>query len=78
MFHTQEHGEKPHFRPGFWSKEHKFWSPFFFKNLASSVYRYHDELSSCTMLEKTNNPILRKFPDGLTDTRTERRTKVIS
>ena len=33
------------------------------KNLASSVTRYHGQLSSCTIPEKTNDPILRKFSD---------------
>ena len=32
----------------------------FFKNLTSSVTRYHVQLSSCTISEKTNDPILRK------------------
>ena len=40
---------------------------FFFKNLASSVSRYHGQLSSCTISEKTNDPILRKISDGQTD-----------
>ena len=35
------------------------------KNLASSVTRYHAQLSPCTILEKTNDPILRKFSDRL-------------
>ena len=38
-----------------------------FKNLASSVTRYHGQLSSCTISEKTNDLILRKFGDGRTD-----------
>ena len=38
---------------------------FFFKNLAASITKYH--LSSCTISEKTNGPILRKFSDGRTD-----------
>ena len=40
---------------------------FFLKNLFSSVTRYHGKLSSCAMLEKTNDPILRKFSDGQKD-----------
>ena len=32
---------------------------FFLENLTSSVTRYHDQLSSCTISEKTNDPILR-------------------
>ena len=37
---------------------------FFFKNLTSSVTRYNGQLSSCTISEKTNDPILRKLSDG--------------
>ena len=44
---------------------------FFFKNLASSVTRYHGQLSSCTISEKTNDPILRKLSDGRTDGQTD-------
>ena len=40
---------------------------FFFKNLTPSVTRYHGQLSSCTISEKTNDPILRKLSDGRTD-----------
>ena len=43
---------------------------FFFKNLTPSVTRFHGQLSSCTISEKINDLILRKFIDG----RTERRT----
>ena len=46
---------------------------FFFKNLALPVTRYHGQLSSCTISEKTNDSILRKFSDGRTDGRTDRR-----
>ena len=31
-----------------------------FSNLASSVTRYHGQLLSCAIPEKTNDPILRK------------------
>ena len=41
----------------------------FFKYLASLVARYHGQLSSCTISEKANDPILRKFNDGRTDGR---------
>ena len=40
---------------------------FFFKNLASSVTRYHGQLLSCTTSEKINDPILKKFSDRWTD-----------
>ena len=53
---------------------------FFFKTLASSVSRYHDQLSSCTISEKTDDTILRKGrKNGRTDDRrTDRWTRVIS
>ena len=50
---------------------------FFFKNLVPSVTRYNDQLSSWTIPEKTNDPILRKLSDGLANRRTDRRTRVI-
>ena len=40
---------------------------FFFKTLTLSVTRYHGQLSSCTISEKTNDPILRKLSNGRTD-----------
>ena len=38
------------------------------KKMVSSVTKYHGhgQLSSCTISEKTNNPILRKCSDGST------------
>ena len=38
--------------------------------MASSVTRYHGQLSSCTISEKTNGPILRKLSEGRMDGRT--------
>ena len=46
----------------------------FFKNLASSVTRYHGQLSSCTISEKSNDRILRKLSDERTGRRTEGQT----
>ena len=46
----------------------------FFKNLASSFTRYPGQLSSCTISEKINDPILRKFSDRQTDGQTNRTT----
>ena len=44
------------------------------KNLVPSVSRYHGQLSSCIISEKTNNPILRKWrTDGKTDRQTDRK-----
>ena len=48
-------------------------SIFFFKNLASTVTRYHGQLSSCTISEKTNGQILRKLSDGRRDEGTDGR-----
>ena len=42
-----------------------------FKNLASSGTRYHGQLSSCTISEKTNDLILRKFSNERTDGQTD-------
>ena len=49
---------------------------FFFsqKNLAPSVPRYYGQLSSCTISEKTDNPILRKLSDGGTNGPTDGQT----
>ena len=47
---------------------------FFFKNLAFSVTRYHSQLSSCTISEKSNDPIERKLSDGQTDKQTDGET----
>ena len=75
MIQTQENSEKTHFGP----KLDFLYSFFFFKNLTSSVTRYHGELSSSTKSEKNNDPILRKLSDGRKDGRTkDRRPKVIS
>ena len=37
-----------------------------------SVTRCHDQLSSCLISEKTNDPILAKFSDGWMDRRIDR------
>ena len=42
-----------------------------FKNLALSVTRCHGQLSSCTISEKADDPILKKFSDGRTNRRTD-------
>ena len=70
---TWETGKKPYFWAWFWPK---FGPPiFFFKNLTLSVTRNHGQLSSCTISEKTNDPILRKLVmDGQTDRQTKKRT----
>ena len=50
----------------------QIWATIFFKNLASSVTRYHGQLSSCTISAKTKDPILRKLSDRRTDRQTDR------
>ena len=42
---------------------------FFEKNLAPSVTIYYGQLSSCTISEKTNDPILRNLSDRQTNRR---------
>ena len=55
MNQTWENSKKPSFGPHF--------GPFG-PNLGHlSVTRYHGQLSSCTILEKTNDPIVRKLGD---------------
>ena len=39
--------------------------------MASSVTRYHAELSPCTISEKSNDPILRKLSDRRTNKETD-------
>ena len=79
MNQTQENGKKSHFGPDLGplgsNSDCKFFLFFFFlfKNLALSVTRYHGQLSECKILEKTNDPILRK----LSDVQMDRRTRVI-
>ena len=50
---------------------------FFFlvKILALSVTRCHGQLSSCTIPEKTNDPILKKLRDGQTEGYTDEQTE---
>ena len=69
MIQTQENSEKTHFGP-----KSGFLYSIFFKNLTSSVTRYHGELSSSTKSEKNNDPILRKLSDGRKDGRTKGQT----
>ena len=76
MIQTQGNGEKPHFGPDLGRLGSNLGCKNYFlsKNLASSVTRYHGHLSSCTISEKTNDPILRKFSDGRIDGRTDGQT----
>ena len=66
MIQTQENGGKPHFGPNLGPLGPNLGHHFFF-NLALLVTGYHDQLSSCIIPEKINDPILRKPSDGWTD-----------
>ena len=75
MKQTRETNKKPSFEANFGpfgliSSRHFF----FFKNLAPSVTRYHGRLSSCTILEKNKDPILKKISDGRRDGQTDGET----
>ena len=50
---------------------------FIFRNMASSVTRYHGQLALCTILEKTDDSILRKFSDPQMDGQKDRQVRVI-
>ena len=79
MTRTEGNGEKPHF----WGSNLGPLGPdlgcqvFFLRILASSVTRYHGQLSSYTTSRKTNDPIMKKFSDGRADRWTDRQTRVI-
>ena len=65
---TQENGGKPYFGSNLGPLDQDLGRQFFFKNLAPSITGSHGHLSSSTISEKTNDPILRKL-----DRRTGRR-----
>ena len=69
MNQTWENSKKPKFWNDFGTSDTNLgYKPFFFfKNLP--VTRYHGQLSSCTILEKTKDPILRKLEDRRTEGR---------
>ena len=72
MIQTQEIGEKPYFRPDLGTLGPNSGSQIIVvvvvvENLASSFSRYYGQPSSCTISEKTNDPVLRKFSDAQTD-----------
>ena len=70
MIQTEENGKNPLFGSDLdhWAQIRA--DKFFFKNLAPSVT---SQLSSCTISEKTNDPILRKHTDGWIDRRKDGR-----
>ena len=70
---TSENGKKPSFGSDFDPFDlNSGRQIFFFKNLSLSVNRNYQ--LSCTVSEKINDPILRKFSDGRTDGRTNGQT----
>ena len=71
---TQQNGEKLHFGTDLGPLGPNSGSQFFLKNLALSVTRYHGQLSSRKISDKTNDQILRKFSDVRTDRQTDRWT----
>ena len=76
MIQTQENGKKPHFGPHLSLLGRNMGCQFFQKNLSLSVTRYNDQLSSCTISEKTNDPTtdrqMERRMDGWTDRRMDR------
>ena len=72
MIQTKENGKNLHFGPDLGrlgpSSSRQFSPP---QNLTLSVYRYHGQLSSCTISEKTNDPV---FKNLVTDEWTDRQT----
>ena len=72
---THKNCEKSHFGPDLGLLGSNLGRDFFFKNLVSSVTKYHGQLSSCTISLKTKDPILRKLSDGQKDRRTYRQDK---
>ena len=88
MNQTRENGKKSNFGPDFGPfGPNSDCQIFFFQNLAPSVTRFHGHLWSCTILEKTDDPILRKLSDGRTSssdfigrcpTNVERPTSILS
>ena len=72
IIQNQENGKKNNFRPDLGPLGPNSDCQFFFlKNLASSVTRYHGQLSSCIITEKINDPILKEFSDRRTEGQTD-------
>ena len=74
MNQTLENGKKTSFRHNFGPFGSGSPVFFFFKYLALSVTRYHGQVSSCTITEKTNNPISRKLCERQKDRQRDRLT----
>ena len=79
MIQSQENSKNAYFGPDLGPLDTNSGCQFF---LALSVTIYHGQLSSCTISEKTSDPILRKFTDrptiqqtdGWTDRQTDEST----
>ena len=67
--------KETHFKPNLGTLGPNSGRQFFFKNMSSSVTRYNGQLSSCTISEKPNDPILE---DLVADGWADRRTRVVS
>ena len=73
MNQTWENGKKTSFGPDFSPFDpNSGCQIFFFKKLAVSFTRCYGQLLSCTISEKTDDPILRKLSDGRTDRQTDK------
>ena len=68
MIQTQENSKKPHFGPDLGQLgPNSDCQNLFSKNLTLSVTRYHGQLSSYKISEKTTDQLLGKFSDGKKD-----------
>ena len=74
MNQTWENGKKPSFGPDFGPFGLNSSCQFFFSEIWLSVTRCHGQLSSCTISEITNDPILGKLSDGRADGETDGET----
>ena len=70
MNQTWENVKKPSFGPDFDPFGPNSGRNILFKNQVPSVTRYHRQLSSCTLLEKIKDPVLKKL-SGQTDRLTD-------
>ena len=67
MNQTRENAKKPSFGHNFGPNSGRQSPPHPKNDPAPSVNKSYGQLSSCTISEKTNDPILRKLSDGQTD-----------
>ena len=64
---NSENDKKPSFRPDFCPFLPNSDCHSFSQKSGFVITRYNGQLSSCTLSEKTNDPMLRKLSDGQTD-----------